>query len=80
MGSETYTIEDILNDSKELGVSIIGYVKKLAENIHYPECWDTMAYPTLWHAYHEIAMCNPDHCSHNGDGYAEDNGSASRTT
>ena len=28
--------------------------KKIAEAIHYPECWDTMAYPTLVYALWEM--------------------------
>ena len=36
--------------------------KTLAEAIHYPECWDTMAYPTLLDALKEVG-CNPDNCS-----------------
>ncbi len=27
---------------------------KLASQIHYPDCWDTMAYPTLEDALWEI--------------------------
>lgn len=33
---------------------------KLAESIHYPNCWDTMAYPSLQEALDEIG-CNADH-------------------
>ena len=29
----------------------------IAAEIHYPECWDTMAYPTLRDALIEIISC-----------------------
>ena len=35
----------------------------LASAIHYPECWDTAAYPTLLSALEEIG-CNPADCTH----------------
>ncbi len=37
-------------------------LEKVGRAIHYPECWDTMAYPTLLDALKEIG-CNPDHCT-----------------
>lgn len=30
---------------------------KIAEAIHYPRCWDTAAYPTLFDALYEMAGC-----------------------
>jgi hypothetical protein len=33
---------------------------ELGAAIHYPECWDTMAYPTLLSAMMEIG-CNAEH-------------------
>lgn len=33
-------------------------VGPIAKTIHYPECWDTMAYPTLLDAISEMAHCN----------------------
>ena len=39
-------------------------MKAIAEHIHYPECWDTMAYPTLASAVCEITCCDPVQCSH----------------
>ena len=30
--------------------------------IHYPECWDTVGYPTLYDAVNEIG-CNPCDCT-----------------
>lgn len=38
----------------------------IAKHIHYPECWDTMAYPTLKDAIVEIvysAGCSPEYCT-----------------
>ena len=37
---------------------------RIAKAIHYPDCWDTMAYPTLLSAISEIG-CNPEDCSIN---------------
>lgn len=31
--------------------------KDLAKAIHYPQCWDVAAYPTLAHAISELATC-----------------------
>jgi hypothetical protein len=36
-------------------------ITKLGEAIHYPDCWDTVAYPTLFDALSEINNCN--YCS-----------------
>lgn len=30
---------------------------KIGQTIHYPECWDTAAYPTIYDALHEMAAC-----------------------
>ena len=35
----------------------------LAKAIHYPDCWDTMAYPTLFDALVEISHCDPEQCT-----------------
>ncbi len=32
-------------------------IQVLAEAIHYPDCWDTMAYPTLLSAIIEMNHC-----------------------
>ena len=37
-------------------------ISDIAMAIHYPDCWDTMAYPTLLSAINEIG-CNPDCCT-----------------
>jgi len=37
---------------------IEGRNKELADTIHYPNCWDTMAYPTLLSAIREISNCS----------------------
>lgn len=42
-----------------------GQMEQMARNIHYPECWDTMAYPTLADAVCEITHCDPKQCTHN---------------
>ena len=37
-------------------------IERIAGAIHWPECWDTAAYPTLLSALQEIG-CNPEHCT-----------------
>lgn len=40
----------------------------IAKAIHYPACWDTMAYPTLFDALHELAGCvGCSECKHPGN-------------
>lgn len=39
----------------------------ILKKIHYPECWDTMTYPTIWDALSETLdclgyMCHEDAC------------------
>ena len=36
-------------------------INSISKAIHYPECWDTFAYPTLLDAVKEIG-CNPQNC------------------
>lgn len=40
-------------------------LNKIAEVMHYPECWDTVAYPTLLDAVLNSGLsgCNPDDCT-----------------
>ena len=37
-------------------------LKSIAKAIHYPDCWDTMAYPTLLDAVNAHG-CNPQNCT-----------------
>ena len=37
-------------------------IKRIADAIHWPDCWDTAAYPTLLSAIQEIG-CNPEDCT-----------------
>ena len=46
----------------QVGEEAIADLKKIAEAIHYPECWDTTAYPTLYDAINNVG-CNPAHCT-----------------
>ena len=32
-------------------------LQKLADEIHWPRCWDTAAYPNFWDAVYEIVSC-----------------------
>lgn len=36
---------------------VVVELAKIAKEIHYPECWDTAAYPTIYNALHEMAAC-----------------------
>jgi len=38
-------------------------ISKVASIIHYPECWDTMAYPTIADALCELLTCSEHECS-----------------
>ena len=45
-------------------------ITNMARTIHYPECWDTMVYPTLVHALWELAEikeCTSTECVHKHD-------------
>ncbi len=33
-------------------------IAEMAKCLHYPDCWDTMAYPTIYDALWEIAACS----------------------
>jgi len=48
---------------KELAASE-AQIDRIAKHIHYPECWDTAAYPTLEDAVCEITRCDPNQCRH----------------
>ena len=37
-------------------------IEAIMEALHYPECWDTVNYPTLLDAVKETG-CNPDCCT-----------------
>jgi hypothetical protein len=39
-------------------------IDRIARHIHYPECWDVAAYPTLEDAVTEITHCDPEQCTH----------------
>lgn len=34
------------------------WLDKIAKELHYPDCWDTMAYPTIYDALYEMASCS----------------------
>lgn len=34
------------------------WLSKIRMELHYPECWDTVAYPTIFDALFEIAGCS----------------------
>jgi len=48
-----------------------GQLIRIATHIHYPEWWDTMAYPTLADAVCEITCCDPAQCTHEKLGIGE---------
>ena len=43
------------------------WLDKIARELHYPNCWDTTAYPTIWDAIYEIAKCSGEHPPKKGD-------------
>ena len=57
------TADDIVEQCKEairnLPVPEVGdgWMEKIAKKLHYPECWDTAAYPTIYDALYELASC-----------------------
>jgi hypothetical protein len=67
-GMTSDQINDVLNEfDKAFGAALAQpkaqepTVEKLAQVMHYPECWDTAAYPTIESALHEAyswAKCN----------------------
>ena len=58
-----YEIERRWNNEPVLA----GQLKAVADAIHYPDCWDTTAYPTLASAIQESVSCNPDCCTRDGN-------------
>lgn len=55
---DEWTMDRFIEKSKELE----GRLEDIALAIHYPDCWDTLAFPTLLDAIKEIG-CNPEHCT-----------------
>lgn len=53
-------IECVVYD-QSAGEAMAARLYGIAAAIHYPACWDTMAYPTLLDAITEIG-CNPATC------------------
>ena len=51
-----YRVLNTLNGLKEQSPNNLK-ANAIAEYIHYPECWDTMAYPTLEAAVDEMPPC-----------------------
>jgi len=41
------------------------WLSYIAKEMHYPDCWDTVAYPTIYDAIGELARCN----AHDVDGW-----------
>ena len=40
------------------GVASNRELSEIASTLHYPECWDTAAYPTLLNVVEEIFVCS----------------------
>lgn len=38
----------------DIAAMLISKVIKISESLHYPECWDTEAYPTVFDAVFEV--------------------------
>ena len=47
-----------LEDTIKIVEQLTKELEEIAEAIHYPDCWDTMAYPTLLDAITEINHCS----------------------
>jgi len=45
-------------------------LEKIKESIHYPDCWDTWAYPTVYDAVDEV-LAGYFVCQHEYDGTCE---------
>lgn len=61
-------------DIKELVNKEVEMIERIAELIHYPECWDDVAYPRVMDAMLEVATwyadsvgCTADVCKHGED-------------
>ena len=61
---EQETVNARLEASQKTIEELTAERERIAMNIHYPECWDTMAYPTLADAVIEITSCDPEQCNH----------------
>jgi len=47
-------------DNLDLEVKIVELelvIESIGKALHYPKCWDTMAYPTIIHAIKEVNRC-----------------------
>ncbi len=58
-----YAVEDVLAENQRQAEEL----QAIANKIHYPDCWDSMAYPTLLDAVHECY----DGCSQCGGGFVD---------
>ena len=52
-----------MNDYRRGYLTLQAEVERLKGAIHYPGCWDTVAYPTLLDAVSAFA-CAPEDCTH----------------
>lgn len=59
--------ENLFDEATDRIAELEAQINRIAKNIHYPECWDTGAYPTLADAVCEITGCDPDQCTHPQD-------------
>ena len=61
-GEVKYYIDDAyVSKLEEENKELKRRIAELGNIIHYPDCWDTVAYPTLESVLFEIG-CNPDDC------------------
>lgn len=59
--------EQAISDNKSLLSVEKSMMDAIATDIHYPGCWCTTAYPTIFDAIREYAAahgCNPNDCQH----------------
>ena len=64
MSSEIHKLNAAVQKRNERIKELNAERERIAKQIHYPECWDTAAYPSLADAVCEIAACDPEQCRH----------------
>ncbi len=66
-GPQQDSPDEIIERQGQMIVKQAEELQAIANKIHYPDCWDTMAYPTLLDAVHECY----EGCSQCGGGFVD---------
>lgn len=56
--NKNFLLESQLAEYKQLAEAAEANLRELGAILHYPECWDDIAYPTLADALKEIFTCS----------------------